>query len=478
MVNISRSARKTKIVCTLGPATDTPEVIERVIKAGMNVARFNLSHGSFEEHSRRIQTVRDASKKLDIPVAILIDLPGPKYRTGKQSPDCINLQAGQEFTLTTRPVIGSPEVVSVNLPNLPQEVHPGDTVLVNDGAIELRVISAGDGDVKTQVVAGGALTEGRGVLVPGMPMTGPFLTESLRRYLDYAISEKPEFIALSFIQKPEDINQVKEVLRGKGVDIPICSKIERGVAIQRFDEILEATDTVMVARGDMGVDIPIQRVPIVQKELIRKCNVAGKGVITATQMLESMISCARPTRAEVTDIANAIFDGTDAVMLSGETTVGQFPVESVKIMADTAEEAEKALPYNDWLTERGAWVRPQTDDLISYNAVYTADRLGAVAIIAFTQSGSTAKRVSKFRPKVPIIAITASDDVSNRMVLYWGVQAVNMGRPASIENLIDTGTKLARESGIARTGDLIVITGGTPLGVPGTTNFLKIQKVQ
>lgn len=478
MPNIERFARKTKIVCTLGPATDTPEVIERVIKAGMNVARFNLSHGTFEEHSRRIQTVRNASKKLDMPVAILIDLPGPKYRTGKQNPDSITLVNGQEFTLTTRPILGNEHEVSVTLPNLAKEVKPGDTVLLNDGIMELRVLSTTDDAIKTRVVMGGVLTEGRGVAVPGMPITVPFLTDLLRKNIDFAVKEHPDYIALSFIQRPDDINQVKEILRSKNADIPICSKIERGTAVARFDEILEATDTVMVARGDLGVDIPIQRIPIVQKEIIRKCNQAGKAVITATQMLESMMSNIRPTRAEVTDIANAIFDGTDAVMLSGETTIGEYPVESVQMMADTAEEAEKALPYEEWLREKSEWVRPQTDDLISYNACYTAERLGAVAIIAFTQSGSTARRVAKFRPRVPIIAITASDAVSGRLELYWDVQAVNLGAPAgSIEELINTGTRLARESGIAKSGDLIIITGGTPLGVPGTTNFLKVQKV-
>ncbi len=477
MPSIGRFARRTKIVCTLGPATDTPEVIERVIRAGMNIARFNLSHGSFEEHSRRIQTVRNASKKLDMPCSILIDLPGPKYRTGKQNPESITLKNGQAFILTMKQIVGNEQMVSVNLPGLAQQVKPGDSVLLNDGVMELQVLGTTDSEVRTRVVVGGVLTEGRGVAVPGMPIIGPFLTDALRKYIDYAVSEKPDYIALSFIQRPDDINQVKEILRGKGADIPICSKIERGTAVARFDAILEATDAVMVARGDLGVDIPLQRIPIVQKEIIRKCNVVGKAVITATQMLESMMSNIRPTRAEVTDIANAIFDGTDAVMLSGETTIGQYPVESVKMMADVAEEAEKALPYDEWLKERGEWVRPQTDDLISYNACYTAERLGAVAIIAFTKSGSTARRVAKFRPRVPIIAITDTDEVSRRLQLYWDIQAINLGQPANIEELISTGTRLARELGIARAGDLIVITGGTPLGISGTTNFLKVQKV-
>jgi pyruvate kinase len=473
---IERNKRRTKIVCTLGPATDTPEIIERAITAGMNVARFNLSHGSLAEHSRRIRTVRDAATKLEMPCSILIDLPGPKYRTGKQNPRSIMLKNGQDFTLTMQPIVGNQQVVSVNLPGLAGQVKPDDTILLNDGIIELRVRDIAGDDVRTRVIVGGELTEGRGVAVPGMLITGAFLTESLKKFIDYTVSEKPDYLTLSFVQKPEDINQVREFLRGKNAaDIPICAKIER--AIERFDAILEATDAVMIGRGDLGVDIPIQRIPVVQKKIIRKCNMAAKGVITATQMLESMVHNARPTRAEVTDIANAIFDGTDAVMLSEETTIGEYPVEAVQMMADTAVEAEKALPYEEWLREKGEWVKPQTDDLISYNACYTAARLGAVAIIAFTQSGSTARRVAKFRPRVPIIAITASDEVTGRLGMWWNVQAINMGQPYSTEHLIDTGTKLARESGIARPGDLIIITGGSPLGVPGTTNFLKVQRV-
>lgn len=478
MASIKCDKKRTKIVCTLGPASTTPDVIERMIKAGMNIARFNLSHGTFAEHSQRIRTVREAAKKLDTPCSILIDLPGPKYRTGKQSPESIILKNGQEFTLVTKLVVGNQQMVSVNLPGLALHVKPGDTVLVNDGIMEFKVMETTDSEVKTRVIVGGVLTEGRGVAVPGMVMAGPFLTDALRRFIDYAVSEKPDFITLSFVQKPEDINQVKEILRGKGVsDISICSKIERGIAVERFDSILEATDTVMVGRGDLGVDIPIQRIPVVQKEIIRKCNMAGKGVITATQMLESMVHNVRPTRAEVTDIANAIFDGTDAVMLSEETTIGEYPVEAVQMMADTAREAEKALPYEEWLKVRGEWVKPQTDDLISYNACYTAARLGAVAIIAFTHSGITARRVAKFRPRMPIIAITASDEVSGRLEILWNVQAINVGQPTSTEDLVNIGARIARESGIAKSGDLIVITGGTPLGVPGTTNFLKVQKV-
>jgi pyruvate kinase len=477
MSNKGHVIKRTKIVCTLGPASSTPEIIRLLIKAGMNVARFNLSHGTFEEHSNMIRIAREESGKLDRPVSILIDLPGPKYRTGKQEPDVIMLQKGQEFTLTTDQITGDEHRVPVNLPGLPQRVKPGDTVLMNDGAMELQVISTSDTDVKTRIIIGGKLTQGRGIAVPGMLNTGSFVTDRLRANIDYAIAQKPDFVALSFVQSPDDISQVKEILKNKNADIPVCSKIERGIAIERFDDILSVTDSVMVARGDMGVDIPLKRVPIVQKEIIRKCNMAGKAVITATQMLESMQTNIRPTRAEVTDVANAIFDGTDAVMLSEETTIGEYPVETVTMMAGIATETEKALPYKQWLIEHGSWARSQTDDLISYDACYTAERLGAVAIVAFTRSGTTASRVSKFRPGVPIIAITPSAEVCRRLQLYWGVQVINAGKITSIEGLIDTATRLALESGTAKSGDLIVITGGTPLGVTGGTNLLKVQKI-
>ncbi len=470
-------ARRTKIVCTLGPATSAPEVIEDLIRAGMNVARFNLSHGTRKEHEEAIEIVRQASKKLGIPVSILMDLPGPKYRTGKLKTESVPLRKGAEVTLTTRPIEGDEKTVPLNLPDLSRSVNVGDTVLLDDGAMILTVLGTDETDVRTRVVVGGTLTLGRGVVVPGMRIPGPFITELLRQDIDFALEKKPDFIALSFIQSPDDISQVKSILASSGANIPIISKIERGVAVKNFDRILEVTDAVMVARGDLGVDIPMEKIPLVQKEIIRKCNLAGKAVITATQLLESMMNNVRPMRAEVTDIANAIFDGSDAVMLSGETSIGKYPVESVIMMAQVADETEKALPYDEWLRERGEWVRPLTDELISYNACYTADRLGAVAIIAFTQSGSTARRVSKYRPKVPILAITANDQISGRLWLYWGVQAYNMGRPASIDELFNIGTRLVKETGIARSGDLVVITGGLPLGVPGSTNVLRVSQV-
>ncbi|MFH0847768.1 MAG: pyruvate kinase [Chloroflexota bacterium] len=474
----ARVARRTKIVCTLGPATSSPEVIEKLIRAGMNVARFNLSHGSYEEHQNLIATVRRLALKLSSRVAILIDLPGPKFRTGKLREDSAALKKGARLTLTGRDVPGDEILVPLNLPDFARLVKPKDTVLIDDGAIQLRVLEVSGDDVRCRVTVGGVLTQGRGVVVPGMKLPGPFLTESLRHHIAFALMEKPDYIALSFIQRSDDIRQVKDVLRAEGADIPIIAKIERGEALKNFDSILQASDAIMVARGDLGVDIPLPKIPLAQKDIIRKCNQAGKAVITATQMLESMMNSLHPMRAEVTDIANAIFDGTDAIMLSGETSIGKYPVQAVAMMAQVARETEDKLPYALWLEERGAWVKPETDELISYNACYTAARLKAAAIIAFTQSGSTARRVAKYRPRMPILAITPAREVPGRLELYWGVRTEFIDRPSvTMDELFATAVSKAKSLGLVRSGDLLVITGGIPLGVAGTTNLLKVEKV-
>lgn len=471
------SMRKTKIVCTLGPATSTPAMIERLIRAGMNVARLNLSHGTHEEHAGFVKTVRDLSGRLSIPVSVLIDLPGPKYRTGPLKNGSAELRKGAFFTLTTRPVEGDETQVSINLQGLPRDAKVGDTVLLGDGAMTLKVVDKTDTDVRCRVVAGGVLTPNRGVAVPGMRPSGPFVTEGFRHHLAFAIEQKPDYIALSFIRSPEDVNEARAIMKGAGADIPIIPKIERGQALKGLDEIISASDGAMVARGDLGVDIPLKRIPLVQKELIRKCNQAGKAVITATQMLLSMVDSLLPTRAEVTDVANAIFDGTDAVMLSEETAVGKYPAQAVAMMAGIAEETERQLPYDRWLTERGTWVKPETDELISYNACYTAERLKAKAIVAFTRSGSTARRVSKYRPRVPILGVAHSEEVKRRLQLYWGVQPLLIHVLPSVDDFFTAGAKLARDLGLAKAGDLVVITGGVPLGVAGSTNLLKVERI-
>jgi len=470
--------RRTKIVCTIGPATGSAAVIEQLIRAGMSVARLNLSHGTHREHARHIQTVRKLSQRLAIPVAILMDLPGPKYRTGKLKDGQAALKKGAQVILTTRQMKGDDRVIPINLPTLPQDVKVGDTVLLDDGAMQLKVLEGQGTEVRCKVMVGGILTEGRGLVVPGMRISSPFITNTLRECILFAIRQQPDYLALSFVSNVEDVTSVKAILYENGADIPIIGKIERGVAVNKIDSILVASEGIMVARGDLGVDIPLEKVPLVQKEIIKKCNQAGKPVITATQMLESMVNTPRPTRAEVTDVANAIFDGTDAIMLSAETSIGKYPVQAVKMMAKIAREAEDELPYEQILSEGGRWLEHKTDELISYSACHTAHSLGAAALVAFTQSGSTAGRVSKYRPRMPILAITPDAVVVGRLVLRWGVYPFQIAGVSSVDELFATGAKLSKELGLAKPGDLIVITGGIPVGVVGSTNLLKVEKIQ
>ena len=470
--------RRTKIVCTIGPATGSAAVIEQLIRAGMSVARLNLSHGTYKEHARHIQTVRRLSRRLSVPVAILMDLPGPKYRTGKLKDGQARLKRGAQVVLTTRQVEGDEEVIPVNLPALPQDIKVGDTVLLDDGAMQLKVLGKQSTEVRCRVTVGGILTEGRGVVVPGMRTSGPFITDALREGILFAIEQRPDYLALSFVSSAEDVAGVKAILHENDADMPIIAKIERGVAVNKFDSVLTTSEGVMVARGDLGVDIPLEKVPLVQKEIIGKCNQAGKPVITATQMMESMVSAHRPTRAEVTDVANAIFDGTDAVMLSAETSIGKYPVQAVKMMAKIAREAENKLPYETMLSERGGWLEQKTDELISYSACYIAQSLGAAALVAFTQSGSTAGRVSKYRPRMPILAITPDAVVVGKLMLRWGVYPFQIAKASSVDDLFATAVELSKKLGLARPGDLVVITGGIPIGVAGSTNLLKVKKVE
>jgi len=470
--------KRTKIVCTIGPATGSAAVIDKLIRAGMNVARFNLSHGTYSEHARHIQTIRDVSHRLAIPVATIIDLPGPKYRTGKLKDGRATLNEGAQVVLTTRQIGGDDNAIPVNLPTLSKDVKVGDTILLDDGAMQLRVLAKQDTDVSCRVMVGGILTEGRGLVVPGMRISGSFITNTLRECIVFTIKQQPDYLALSFVSKATDLISVRAILHENDADIPIIAKIERGVAVERFDSILMASDGIMIARGDLGVDIPLERIPLVQKEIIKKCNKVGKPVITATQMLESMVNAPRPTRAEVTDVANAIFDGTDAIMLSGETSIGKYPVQAVKMMTRIAKEAEDVLPYKQILSESGGWPERKTDELISYSACHTAHSLEAAALVAFTQSGSTAGRVSRYRPRMPILAISPSTTVVGRLLLRWGVYPFQIDGASSVEDLFATGAKFSKELGLAKTGDLIVITGGIPVGVTGSTNLLKVEQLE
>jgi pyruvate kinase len=453
-------------------------MIEKLIKAGMNVARLNLSHGTLTEHAGYVQAIRNLSRRLDTIVAVLIDLPGPKYRTGRLKGRRAILEKGAQLSFTTEQIEGDATRVSVNLPDLPRDAKPGDTVLLDDGAIQLRVQQVDSGEVKCRVLVGGILTEKRGLVVPGMRNSGPFITDVLREALLFAISQQPDYLALSFVTAADDITGVRKLMTEQGIDIPIIAKIERGEAIKNFEGILAESDGIMVARGDLGVEIPLEKVPLAQKKIIKRCNHAGKPVITATEMLESMVKSVRPTRAETTDVANAIFDGTDATMLSEETSIGEYPVQAVTVMDRIARETEKQLPYELALFEKKTWLKQRTEELISYNACVTAHNLGARTIVAFTESGGTAGRVSKFRPHATILAMTPHEVVCRRLMLYWGVQPVRAATPSSISGLFSAASSLTKGLGLARPGDLIVITGGIPLGLAGTTNLLKVEVVR
>jgi pyruvate kinase len=469
--------RRTKIVCTLGPASASAAMLRRLMMSGMDVARLNLSHGTLEEHSGYIRDVRKISRRAGINIAVLIDLPGPKYRIGRLAGGQVTLKKGGQVYLTTRNVEGNASMLPVNLPNLLRDIKTGDTVILDDGAMELKVRGKDSAGIKCSVVVGGILRQGRGLVVPGMKISAPFLSTELKKDILFAISQKPDYLALSFVTGAADIESVKEILRKHGANIPVISKIERGEAVGNFKDILAASDGIMIARGDLGVEIPLEKVPLIQKDLIKKCNRAGKPVITATEMLESMINEIRPTRAETTDVANAIFDGTDAVMLSAETSIGKYPAQSVKMMANIARAAEKQLPYEQILAERRSWLKRQTDELISYSACQAAHSLHAAAVVAFTQSGSTAMRISRYRPGTPILALTPDSTVAGKLLLFWGIRPQIIIEPKTFEKLLALGKQTCRELGIAKPGDLIIISAGIPIGRAGSTNLLKVEKI-
>ena len=468
---------KTKLVCTIGPASGSPAIIEELLMTGMNVARLNFSHGTHEEHAAYIKAIRRASSKLNIPVAILQDISGPKIRTGRLKNKEVQLKEGGSFTLTTKKLLGDERNASVNLPELAENVKKGDIIFLDDGAIKLEVVRVTAIEVKCQVIVGGILGWEKGVNIPGVNLKIPSITGKDFKDILFGLKHEVDFIALSFVRKADDVLRVRRFLKKKGADVPIIAKIEKWEAWEHLDKILAVSDGLMVARGDLGIEVPIEKVPLIQKEIIKKCNRAGKPVITATQMLQSMINSPQPTRAEVTDIANSIFDGTDAIMLSGETAIGRYPVEAAQVMLKIALTTEASLPYGKMLLDKGANLVPLTDDAISYAACHTAHQLGAAAIVAFTSSGSTARRVSKYRPGIPIMAATPNPRQRLRLLLSWGVRPYEVPEPPDMLDLFAQGSRLCFEAGVAKEGDLIVITAGLPLAVPGTTNLLKVERI-
>ncbi|MGE8024538.1 pyruvate kinase [Staphylococcus pasteuri] len=471
--------RKTKIVCTIGPASESEEMIEKLINAGMNVARLNFSHGSHEEHKGRIDTIRKVAKRLNKTVAILLDTKGPEIRTHNMKDGVIELEKGKEVIVSMSEVEGTPEKFSVTYDNLINDVQVGSYILLDDGLVELQVkdIDHDNGEVKCDILNTGELKNKKGVNLPGVKVNLPGITDKDADDIRFGIKEDVDFIAASFVRRPSDVLDIREILEQEKANITIFPKIENQEGIDNIEEILEVSDGLMVARGDMGVEIPPEKVPMVQKDLIRKCNKLGKPVITATQMLDSMQRNPRATRAEASDVANAIYDGTDAVMLSGETAAGLYPEEAVKTMRNIAVSAEAAQDYKKLLSDRTKLVETSLVNAIGISVAHTALNLNVKAIVAATESGSTARTISKYRPHSDIIAVTPSEKTARQCAIVWGVYPVVKEGRKNTDALLNNAVATAVETERVQNGDLIIITAGVPTGEKGTTNMMKIHLV-
>lgn len=469
---------KTKIVCTLGPSTESAGKMKDLIEGGMSVARFNMSHGTIDWHEKIISRILNVSESIGRPIGLMVDVPGTKYRTGRMTAESAGIGKGSMLTLTSENIVGDDGRIGISPPGIHLDASVGGRVLVDDGLIELKVLQTNGLDVTCEVVRGGVLTEGRGVITPGKSPSLIFPDDKAKICLKFAAKHNVDFVALSTVTSARDIESARTLLASYGMsNATIISKIERAEAIERVETILEVSDALMVARGDMGVEVPLERVPVIQKDLISKCNSVGKPVITATQMLESMITSSVPTRAEVADVANAVYDGSDAVMLSGETSVGMFPVEAVKVMSRVAVEAEANLQYESIMRAKWWERQKQTDDSISYDACHTANLLNCSLIVAFTESGSTPGRVSKYKPRAHILALTPHRRIQKQMTLQWGVSPVVSRRPTDVEDFFARAEEAAREVGV-KPGSRIVLVMGLPIGVQGSTNLLRVMNIQ
>ena len=471
--------RKTKMICTIGPASENPEILSQIIEAGMNASRHNFSHGDHAEHAIRINLVKDLAKKHNKEIAIMLDTKGPEIRTGKFEPKKVELKTGDNFIIYAGgDVVGDTTQCTVTYEGLANDVKSGDTILIDDGLVGLRVESVEGNKINCKVMNTGFVGTHKGVNVPGVSIKLPALTEKDIADLKFGCEIGVNLVAASFIRKAADVEAIRKVLvENGGEDIQIFSKIENQEGVDNIDAILEASDGIMVARGDLGVEIPMEKLPAVQKMIIEKCNAVGKPVITATQMLDSMIRNPRPTRAEVSDVANAIYDGTDAIMLSGESANGDWPVEAVQTMAKIAIEAEKQLDYKISTSKAKKHI-PAIAGVISRAAANAAYELQASAIISSTQSGATAGRLSQCRPDCPIVAVTPDERVAKKLALYFGVYPVVSGKMESTDHMMEESVKVAEEHGFVAKGDTVVIAAGVPVDKIGATNLLKISVVE
>ena len=466
--------RKTKIICTLGPSTDQEGVLRELVANGMNVARFNFSHGSHEEHLGRFEKLKAIREELGKPVAALLDTKGPEIRLKDFKNGTEMLEAGQTFTLTTRDVEGTKEICSITYKDLPQDVQPGGTIMLDDGLIKLQIVTVNDTDIVCKVLNNGKIKNKKGVNVPGVHLSMPYMSQRDRDDIIFGAQQGFDFIAASFVRTAQDVYDIRNLLNEYDSDIRIIAKIENREGVNNIDSILAAADAVMVARGDLGVEIDFTELPGIQKDIIDRSFSFGKPIVTATQMLDSMMVNPRPTRAEISDVANAIYDGTSAIMLSGETAAGDYPVEALKTMSAIAERTENEEHYR---SQRHAEIQISVSDATAHAACLTAKDVNAAAIVTVSESGNTARLLSKYRPKQPIIACVMDEQVQRQLSLSWGITSLLMGPAHSTDELIEMSTALAQKNGYLHNGELAVVTAGVPVGVSGTTNMIRIHMV-
>lgn len=470
--------RKTKIVCTLGPSTDREGILREMIQAGMNVARFNFSHGTHAEHKVRLDALKALREELDAPVAAMLDTKGPEVRLKDFAGGRVHLTTGQEFTLTTVQVEGDAHRCSITYGELPGDVKAGDTILLDDGLVRLTVLETSGTEIRCRVENDGDMKNHKGVNVPGVRLNMPYMSQQDRDDLLFGAEQGFDYVAASFVRSAADVRELRRVLDKAGSRMRIIAKIENQEGVSNLPEILDAADGIMVARGDMGVEIDFAEIPLIQKNMIARCVACGKPVITATQMLDSMMENPRPTRAEITDVANAIYDGTSAIMLSGETAAGRYPVESVKTMDAIARRTESDINHVKRMTQMaGGRNRLSVAAATAHAACTTAQEIGADAILTVSQRGTTARLVSRFHPGTPIIACLLDQQVRRQMALYWGVEPIMMPYASSTDELVDFAVQAAAQAGVVHEGDLVVVTAGVPVGVAGTTNMIRIQQV-
>ncbi len=473
--------RSTKIVCTIGPATRTPEKLGQLIDAGMNVARLNFSHGTQAEHAEVVSSLREIADRRSYPLAILQDLAGPKIRTGPVAAGSIQLVSGKELVLTSREVPGDEKEISVTYKELPHDVQVGDTLLLNDGALELTVEEVRGEDIVCRIVVGGPLSSSKGINLPSRSIQAPILDEKDHRDLLFGLAQGVDYVALSFVRTDDDVRLVRQAITDAGHEVPLIAKIELREAIDKIDAIMPLVDGIMVARGDLGVEIPLEQVPGYQKYIIEKANCAGKPVITATQMLKSMVDSPHPTRAEVSDVANAILDGSDAVMLSEETTIGHYAIEAVQTMSRIAESAEEILPHDSWRSRLGKQTSMTDEAAVALAAVRMAARIDAAAICTLTQSGSTARQVSRNRPQHSVLAMTPDPATYRRLALVWGVipfLTQHSYQSEQLEQVEEQAVEMFQANGYVQSGQSMILTAGLPLYIPGTTNMIKIAHIE